>query len=152
VKVVATQNGFYNQIFREPGEVFELLMHEDGSMPRARKWVPKLDANRKEIPDEGTWVDIKDKKGQPIHEHFAEDKGNVQITTGPKKGEVMHVGWMRTVPDKTPVGMYPADTDFWSGAQLPQCWVRNIGIQDPRKQTLIAHHAPKAADPDEAAA
>src|SRR5438876_3184580 len=121
-KVVATVWGHYDQVLREPGEVFELWPNVDedgkrleGSYPLREDWVPKRDAVGREIPDEGEWVLFKDRDGNPVHRDFAEDTGDQLIKRGALRGEVMRFGWMRRVPDETPCGLYPPGTDFWPG-------------------------------------
>lgn len=115
-RVVATREGVYNQVLRQAGEVFDLLCYEDGSYPQAMRTVPKLGADGKPIP--GEWIDepayLKDKK-TPLHRDFAEDQGEKLITHGPIKGDVMRFGWMKRVPDKTEIGLYPIGSDFWRG-------------------------------------
>ena len=112
-RVVASGWGQYDQILREPGEVFELLPNEDGTYPLREDWVPKRDAAGREIADEGEWVLFKDGNGEPTHRDFAEDTGDQLIKRGPLKGEVMRFGWMKRVPDSTPCGLYPVGTNFW---------------------------------------
>lgn len=51
-RIVATQQGLYNQVLREPGEVFDLLLYSDGTYPVAYKYTPKQTAEGKVIPDE----------------------------------------------------------------------------------------------------
>lgn len=113
-RVVATRPGQYNQVLRTEGEVFDLLCYEDGSYPPAVDYKPKM-VDGKEVP--GEWDEVvkvgKDKK--PIHRDFAEDQGERLIKKGPIKGDVVRFGWMRRVPDKVPIGLYPRNSDFWSG-------------------------------------
>ena len=116
-RVVATQPGAFDQIYRETGEVFELLPNDDGTFPLREDWVPKRDSAGQEIPDEGTWVLFKDANGEPVHRDFAEDMGDQLMKAGPMRGEVMRFGWMKRVPDHTPCGLYPPGTDFWPGEQ-----------------------------------
>jgi hypothetical protein len=112
-KVVATRMGQYDQILREEGEVFELLANADGSYTWREDWVPKRDAQGREIPDEGEWVEYRDKEGNPVHTDFAPDTGDHLMKRGPMKGETVRFGWMRRVPDETPCGLYPPGADFW---------------------------------------
>ena len=133
-KVVATQPGFQNQTLREVGEVFDLLAHEDGTYPVAIRYLPKKDASGVAIPDEFIEEIVKGKDGKPLHRDFAEDTGDQLIKRGPKRGEVMRFGWMKRVPDKTPVGLYKPGTDFWSNQQLPPPVLREGGAPpDPRR-------------------
>ena len=117
-KVVATREGFYDQILRPAFEVFELLQNEDGSWPWLEVWVPKASAGEREILDqEGDQVLVRyeDKDGNPVHTDFAPDTGDQLLKRGPMRGETMRFGWMRRVPDETPCGLYPPGTDFWPG-------------------------------------
>lgn len=148
-KVVATQVGQYNQQMRTCDsqfvEVFELLHYADGKVPLQFKDVQKRDKERRPIPDEFDQVAVMTKtldgKGtEQAHRDFAEDLGNKLIKSGPKKGESMRVGWMRRVPDSTPLGIYPAGTDFWSGMQVAPVWIPPgvrgggpVGVEDPRR-------------------
>lgn len=124
-RVVATQQGQYNQVIRNPGEVFDLLCHADGSYPAAVKYNPRKDAKQNVIPDEWDEEVIKGKDNKPVHRDFAEDQGNKLLKSGPKKGEVMRFGWMRRVPDHIHIGQYQTGKngelpDFWAtGLQLP---------------------------------
>lgn len=118
MKVLATQTGFYDQILREPGEVFELLKNEDGSDPLREDWVPKLDANGKDT-GEGEYVLFKDAKGNTVHRDYAPDHGEVVLRSGPKRGETHRFGWMQVVPEETEVGIYPVGTKFDRVLQMP---------------------------------
>lgn len=124
-RVVATQMGQYNNCIIEEGSVFDLLCFADGSYPQAWEWEPQRnEAGQPVIIDnQRQWQEkllfMKDGK-TPRHRDFAEDLGNRMIRSGPKAGEVMRFGWMKLVPAKTPLGIYPPGTDFWSGAGLPQ--------------------------------
>ncbi len=122
--VAATRQGQYDQILREPGEVFELLGEEDGTYAPAVRLVPRRNADGRPVLDElgEAIIDeapVQGADGLPLHQDFAEDLGATQLTRGPMRGEVMHLGWMLRVPDSTPCGLYPAGTDFWSGAEPP---------------------------------
>lgn len=119
MKVLATQTGFYDQILREPGEVFELLKNEDGSDPLREDWVPKLDGQGKDT-GEGEYVVFRDAKNETIHRDYAPDFGEVVLRSGPKRGETHRFGWMQVVPEGTLVGIYPAGTQFDRVQQLPQ--------------------------------
>lgn len=118
-RVVATREGFYNQVLRGAGEVFDLLCYQDGTYPPALKYTAKLDAAGKPIPDEWNEEIVlgRDKK-TPVHRDFAEDQGEKLIRKGPIKGDVMRFGWMKRVPDRIPIGLYPEGSDFW-GASPP---------------------------------
>lgn len=118
-RVLATQEGFYNQVLVEPGSVFDLLRYPDGSYPVAVRYEPKKDAKGNVIPEEWDEIPIKLKDGTPVHRDFAEDQGEKLMKSGPKKGETLRFGWMRLVPAQTPLGIYPPSTDFWSGRALP---------------------------------
>lgn len=119
VQAVRTQEyspfaGIYDNIPREPGEVFELLMNNDGTMPLRMIRTPikekrKLPDGSIEVFDTGevdeqVWLD---KEGNPMHRDYAP---HTEVVHGKGKafgGEVFRVGWMRIVPDNTPVGRYP---------------------------------------------
>jgi hypothetical protein len=109
--VVATQQGYYDNILREPGEVFELLNDDNGFVPPATRYVPKLNADGKEIVGEGIEEAI-EVDGDIQHRDFAPDMGDQLITSGPKKGEIHRNGWMRRVPPSTPLGQYSPEHSF----------------------------------------
>lgn len=125
-RVLATQQGLYNQVLRNPGEVFDLLLHEDGTYPVTYKYTPKKDAAGKDIPDEWDEQVVLGKDKKPIHRDFAEDQGMKTITRGPVRGDTIRFGWMKRVPDRVPIGQYPVAfngdmPDFWAThIQLPQ--------------------------------
>jgi hypothetical protein len=146
-RVVATQQGHYNQVLREIGEVFDLLCYADGTFPIAVKYTQKKDATGK-LLDEWDEEQVLGKDKKPVHRDFAEDQGYKLITRGPVKGDSIRFGWMKRVPDRTPLGQYPPVNngelpDFWSqNVQLPQAHEvipgpRSRGQQDPRR-----NHAP----------
>jgi hypothetical protein len=121
-KVCATRQGHFDQLLREPGEVFELLPNEDGSWPWREDWVKKSEAGNREILDEDgdmVLVQFADKHGAPMHRDFAIDQGLQLMKRGPMRGESVHLGWMRRVPDETPCGLYQEGTDFWNGETPP---------------------------------
>lgn len=140
MKVVATQEGQYDQVFREIGEVFSLIGDvNDPGQPdqpypfRAKKYTPKKDKQNRVIEDEFDEEDLLDKEGKPSHVDFAEDTGPKLIKRGPKKGEVSRTGWMRAVPDHVATGLYEVGIDFWSpNIQLPQALKRTYGPGDQR--------------------
>jgi hypothetical protein len=140
MRVVATQQGFYDQILREVGEVFELLKNKDGSDPQAFRRDQVLDEKGVPIPRKFVKVALfeDEAKKKPLHRDYAEDMGNVLIEQGPLEGETFHNGWMKKVPDRVPCGLYPLDQngallDFWSPhVQLPPAWPRVVGQQDRR--------------------
>ena len=145
MRVVATQVGFYNQITREIGEVFDLLKFPDGTYPQKTRTVVKKDKDGKE---ETTLVVVKLKDGKPAHRDFAADQGVRVIRNGPGKGEVVQSGWMRAVPAHVQPGLYPPGTDFWTpNTQLPQPYPRFVGQQDKRA-TAIATHLDPHEQPD----
>lgn len=134
-RVVATQQGFHNQILREPGEVFDLLLYADGSYPPLQRELPKKDEKGAIIPDEYTYetVYIKGTK-DPVHRDFAEDRGHIPIKHGPHRGDTMRFGWMKRVADTVPVGLYPEGTNFWNKTMLPPPQQRAGGAPpDPRR-------------------
>jgi hypothetical protein len=141
MKVVATQEGQYDQIFREVGEVFSLIgdVNDPGKDPeqpypyRAKKYTPKKDKTGKVLEDEFAEEDLLDKEQQPIHVDFAEDTGPKLIKRGPKKGEVSRTGWMLKVPDHIQTGLYEVGIDFWTpNVQIPQALRRIVGQEDKR--------------------
>jgi len=143
MKVTATQVGQYNQVLREVGEVFELLTFPDGTYPHKMREVPKKDKDGKPIAGEFELKTIKMKDGKPAHRDFAADQGIRIIKSGPLKGEMVQLGWMRMVPESVRVGLYPPGTDFWTpNVQLPQPYVYGIGQQDRRAAPIAAHLNP----------
>ena len=102
MKVIATRPGFYCNTFIEENWVFELLKNPDGTDPIRRDWVPQLDAQGKDT-GKGKWVDFKDANGKTRHRDFAPDEGEVMLTEGPVKGDVVQIGWMEEVPEDTEV-------------------------------------------------
>lgn len=142
-RVLATQTGQYNQVLRQEGEVFDLLLHEDGSYPKAVRLVQKKGADGRPIPDEYDEEVIFLKDGKtPVHAHFAEDQGSKLIKHGPRKGDVMRFGWMKRVPDRVPVGLYPVGTDFWrQGVQLPQPYPIVPGAKERGQEDHRRNHA-----------
>jgi hypothetical protein len=149
-KVVATQNGLHNNIFREIGEVFDLRTYPDGTYPPLIVYTEKKDKSGKVIEDEydekiTETMSLDGKKREPSHRDFAEDKGNIAIRKGPKKGEVMRFGWMKRVPDNVPIGIYPAPDgkvpDFWSNTMLPAPFQREFIAEDRRRNHAPIDHA-----------
>ena len=140
MKVVATKPGVYNQILREPGEVFALLTYPDGSFPKREDWVPKIDpATKKEVAGEGQWMEFKDKKGQPRHRDLALDEGMRTARDGPARGETFEIGWMKVVPDHIAEGFYPVGTNFWNDKiSIPQGVTRDIGQGDKRAAQIVS--------------
>lgn len=102
MKVMATQPGQYCNVFFEVGWVFELLYNEDGTEPQREDWIPKLDAQGKDTGD-GEYVIWRDKDNKTIHRDLALDMGEKVLRSGPKRGEVARFGWMKIVPEETPV-------------------------------------------------
>lgn len=160
-RVVATQQGHYNQVLIEAGSVFDLLCYPDGSYPHAVRYEPKKDAKGNPIPEEWDEIPIK-KDGVTVHRDFAEDFGEKLMKTGPKKGEVLRFGWMKRVPKSTPLGIYPPGTDFWSRRALPPAMLNGQsglpvvvfpGIRERMPEDRRRNHAPilDALDPSEAA-
>lgn len=160
-RVVATVQGFYNQTIMDVGMVFDLLTYEDGTYPPMLKHVQKKDDRQQLIPDEWDTTVVVGKDGFVVHRDFSHDQGDKAIKSGPKKGEVMRFGWMKRVPERTPLGQYPVDGDgniqanFWDkNQQLPQAydigyhpWVPGPGDRK-RNHAAILRHYPKPA-PDE---
>lgn len=107
MRVQATDVGFYCNVRIEAGWVFDLLRNADGSDPAREDWIPKLDAQGKDVGD-GDYVPYKDAKtGKHVHRDYAPDSGDFMVRQGPKRGEVARFGWMRQVPDDTPLTEIP---------------------------------------------
>lgn len=150
-RVVATCQGHYNQFFMEVGMVFDLLTYQDGSYPVALKHVQKKD-DKGALIDEWDSTPIIGKDGCAIHRDFSHDQGTKAIKTGPKKGEVMRFGWMKRVPDRTPLGQYPVDGDGNIQArfddrntQLPQSMDVGYHPWTPGPLDRKRNHAPMLA-------
>lgn len=148
-RVVATQQGQYNNCIMDIGMVFDLLLHEDGTYPVALNHKPKRNGKGEVIPDEWDSTTVMGKDGKAVHRDFAEDLGNKAIKSGPKKGEVMRTGWMKRVPDHTPLGLYPVDgegniqANFWApGIQLPQAFDVGYHPWNPAQMDRKRNHAP----------
>lgn len=148
-RVVATQQGQYNNCIMDIGMVFDLLLHEDGSYPPALNHKPRKDDKGVVVPDEWISTAIIGKDNKPVHRDFAEDMGNRVIKQGPRKGEVMRTGWMKRVPDSTPLGLYPVDgdgniqCDFWAkNVQLPQAFDVGYHPWQPSTMDRKRNHAP----------
>lgn len=110
MRVQAIEDGFYDQVLRPKGMVFDLNMNADGTMPIRMRLVPKLDENQKPIPDEfeeEPWLDGND---NPVHADFA-DADEVIKGRGTFKGETYRPGWMRRVRPGTPLGIYDVFVD-----------------------------------------
>jgi hypothetical protein len=154
MRVMATKQGQYCNVFIEPGWVFTLRddgppdaarMDEQGTINREGRgfpvredWIPKLemDPKTKQPIDtgEGEWKIYLDRKTKkPIHRDFSEDEGVVMLKRGPIRGESIQVGWMELVADSTPI------TDFADGSLddlLAQC-VHGFN-PDTRKQRIVS--------------
>ena len=105
MRVQAVRQGFYNQYLHEIGEVFDLLNEPDGTMPLRMVQIPILkDGKETGEFEEEVYLDG---EGNPMHRDFSphdmELKGRGQYF----KGETFREGWMRQVPDDTPLGIYP---------------------------------------------
>lgn len=107
--------GIYDNIPRMPGEVFELLNGPDGKMPlRMRKtFIKGKRFNQNTGLEESYFTsDFKeeiwlDKDDNPMHADYA-PHDEKQVGHGKEfGGEIFNLGWMRQVPDDTPVGLYP---------------------------------------------
>lgn len=116
MRVQATKLGFYNNYLHEIGEVFDLLNDENGDMPLRMIKVEVKGADGKPT---GEFVEevYLDEKGNPMHRDFSphdmEWRG-----VGHFKGDVFREGWMRIVPDDTPLGIWP-DREFGLPAKAP---------------------------------
>lgn len=114
--VQATKQGFYNQYLHEIGEVFELVADDNGEIPLK---MVKVEVLRDGKPTgEFTEEVFLDTDGEPVHAlyspHDEEWKG-----IGNFKGETLREGWMRRVPDDTPLGLYPPEVVFGVEARAP---------------------------------
>lgn len=122
MRVRAVERGYYDNIEREPGEVFDLLMNADGSMPLRQEVIWAKDKNGQILRDangRGTVEATRDWKdpvtGDPMHRDFSphtEEYPNVH-------GEVPVRGWMEEVGERVKCGLYPPDTDFSNLAPAP---------------------------------
>lgn len=130
-RVVATQQGLYNQVLREKGEVFDLLLYADGTYPVAYKYTQKKTAEGKDVPDEWNEEILLGKDKKPVHADFAEDQGMKTITRGPVRGDTIRFGWMKRVPERVPIGQYPVTFD----GQMPDFWAANIQL--PPAQQVV---------------
>lgn len=161
-RVVATQAGLYNQFFMEIGMVFDLLTYPDGTYPVAERLVLKKDETGAPLPGHdgndrfiaANWdsTPVIGKDGIAVHRDFALDLGARAMKTGPKKGEVMRVGWMKRVPERTPLGLYPVDENgviqaaFWDPrAQLPPTMDVSYAPWTPGPLDRKRNHAPMLA-------
>jgi hypothetical protein len=90
--------------------VFDLLNNEDGTMPIRMKRTDVLDEKGKPTGEynEEFWPD---RDGNAVHRDFAPDDFEV-AGRGEFRGQLFSPGWMRQVPDDTPIGIYPEDTVF----------------------------------------
>lgn len=120
VQAVRTQEyspfaGIYDNIPRVPGEVFELINLPDGKMPlrmkrtykQAERFNPQT--GLKEMVhtgeyDEEVFLDADD---NPMHADYAPHEETTVGQGNAFGGEIFRNGWMRQVPEETPVGLYP---------------------------------------------
>lgn len=107
--------GIYDNIPRMPGEVFELLNGPDGKMPlrmrkiyaQGKRYNAQTGMEEKYYTGEFTEEVFLDKDENPMHADFA-PWDETQVGQGKEfAGEIFNLGWMRRVPDETPVGLYP---------------------------------------------
>jgi hypothetical protein len=120
MRVQATKQGFYDQVLREPGEVFDLSDDANGEMPLRMDRVYELDAKTGKPTGEFTETVYLDKEGNPMHADFAPD--HEEITgKGAFRGETFTPGWMISVPEETEVGIYEPDVRFSAqGREVPK--------------------------------
>ncbi len=119
-RVQATSEGQYNQYLHVVGEVFDLMMNADGTMPlkMKQKKVPDFypsshpQAGKETFHLEDSDEPELDEDGEPIHRDFASDGVEARGTALGFAGDTFRHGWMRRVPDDTPLGIYPADQLF----------------------------------------
>jgi hypothetical protein len=162
MRMMATKQGQYCNVFIEPGWVFDLRddggpdaprMLADGNVVRGgtegypirEDWIPKLemDPKTKQPVDTGEgeykiYLDRKTKK--PVHRDFSEDEGVVMLRRGPIRGETIQVGWMRLVSEEVPITEFP---DGNLNDILAQC-VHGFN-PDTRKMRMVS--ASKRPDP-----
>lgn len=125
MRVQATKQGFYDNVLREPGEVFDLLDDVNGEMPLKMTRTYEKDKEGK-ITGEYTEEVYLAKDGNPVHADFAPD-GQEVGGRGTFRGETFTPGWMVQVPDDTLVGIYEPGTKFaMSGKDVPQPIARII--------------------------
>lgn len=123
--VQATKQGFYDQILREPGEVFALINKPDGSMPvRMKRTYKKATKIVDGVPIEYSTHEYTESvylsaEGEPMHADFSPHSEEWEGTGKEFAGETFREGWMRRVPGDTPVGIYPADQVFGEERRAP---------------------------------
>ena len=105
MRVQATKQGFYDQVLREIGEVFDLLDEEDGSMPIRMKRIYAKDKEGKDLLDEWTEEPWLDANGNAVHRDFAPDTEQME-GKGAFRGERYAPGWMVEVPETVEIGIY----------------------------------------------
>ena len=119
MKVQATKQGFYDQVLREPGEVFELVNDASGEMPIRMKREYEIGKDGKPTGEYTEEPDL-DADGSAVHADFAPDFEEVK-GRGAFRGETYTPGWMIQVPDDTEVGIYPPETRFsMKGKEQPR--------------------------------
>jgi hypothetical protein len=119
MRVQATKDGFYDNVLRPAGEVFDLNDGPDGEMPIRMK--PRKPIREPSQPGQplGAIIDYEpeepwlDKDGNAVHADFAED-GEMTRGKGAFAGEMFSPGWMVEVPETVDCGIYPAGTRFAS--------------------------------------
>ena len=124
MRVQATKQGFYDQVLREPGEVFDLLDNDDGTMPiRMSRTYEMKDGKPTGEYSEEPYLD---KSGNVMHRDFAPDFEEV-AGRGAFRGETFTPGWMVEVPETTQLGIYEADVRFsMTGKDVPKPIARII--------------------------
>src|SRR5208283_5751585 len=105
MRVQATREGFYDNVLRPVGEVFDLLNDPDGKMPIRMHPAKPIKDKDGEIIDWEEPVPWLDKDGNAVHGHFAPDGEEVR-GRGRFAGERFSSGWMVQVPDDTELGIY----------------------------------------------
>jgi hypothetical protein len=119
MKVQATKQGFYDNVLREPGEVFELFNDANGEMPLKMDRTYEKDKDGKMTGEYTEEVHL-GKDGNPVHADYAPD-GEELRGRGAFRGETFTPGWMVQVPDDTEIGIYPPEQKFSAaGKEAPR--------------------------------
>ena len=105
MRVQATKCGFYDQVMRETGEVFDLIDEADGTMPIRMKRIFAKDKEGKDLLDEWTEEPWLDADGNAVHRDFAPDTEQLE-GKGSFRGERYTPGWMVEVPESVEIGIY----------------------------------------------
>ena len=125
MKVQATKQGFYDNVLREAGEVFQLFNDENGEMPLRMVRTYEIGKDGKHT-GEYTEEVYMDKDGNPMHADFAPNEDEIS-GRGAFRGETFSPGWMVQVPEETEIGIYPPEQKFNAqGREAPRPIARII--------------------------